>query len=105
MRTSHCTGLVRVIAARAPDSWLIKMTEWIISDLKNVLLNITSRGSTIILEELLNRRGLEGSQDALEDVVECLVTKLLEEEEDGGLPLLVRAALHPVGHLLLVWLL
>ena len=55
MRTSHCTGLVRVIATRAPDSWLIKMTEWIISDLKNVLLNITSRGSTIILEELLSK--------------------------------------------------
>ena len=50
-----CTGLVRVIAARAPDSWLIKATKWIISDLKNVLLNITSRGPTIILEELFSK--------------------------------------------------
>ena len=55
MRTSHCTGLVRVIAARAPEDWLIKMTKWIISDLQNVLLNITSRGPTIILEELFSK--------------------------------------------------
>ena len=55
MRTSHCTGLVRVIAATAQDEWLIKMTNWMISDLENVLLNITSGGPTVILEELFSK--------------------------------------------------
>ena len=50
---------VRVIAARAPDHLLIKMTEWIISDLKDVLLNITSRGPAIILEELISKLSLK----------------------------------------------
>ena len=38
-----------------------------------------------------------------------LIVKLVEEEEDeggdGGPPLVVRAAVHPTGHLFLVWLL
>ena len=40
-----------------------------------------------------------------------LIAKLMEEEEvegrggDGGVPLLVRAAVDPAGHQLLVWLL
>ena len=55
MRTSHCTGLVRVLAATAPDDWLVKMTKWIISDLENVILNITSRGPTVILEEVFSK--------------------------------------------------
>ena len=54
-RFSHCTGLVRVLAARAPDDWLIKMSNWIISDLENVLLNIISGGPTVILEELFSK--------------------------------------------------
>ena len=33
-----------------------------------------------------------------------LIARLTEEEEDGGAPLLVRAALDPVGHLVVVWL-
>ena len=55
MRTSHCTGLVRVLAATAPDDWLVKMTKWIISDLENVILNITSEGPTVILEEVFSK--------------------------------------------------
>ena len=38
-----------------------------------------------------------------------LIVKLVEKEEDGGgdggPPLVVRAAVHPTGHLFLVWLL
>lgn len=37
--------------------------------------------------------------------MESLISKLLDEEEDGGPPLLVTAALHPVGHQILVLLL
>ena len=55
LRTSHCSGLVRAIAASAPDDWLIKMTNWIISDLQDVLLNTTSRGPAVILEELFSK--------------------------------------------------
>ena len=55
IRTSHCTGLVRVIAATSPDDWLVMMTNWILSDLENVILNITSAGPTVILEELLSK--------------------------------------------------
>ena len=55
IRTSHCVGLVRLIAERASDGWLIEMTKWIISDLKNVLLNITSPGPAVILEELFSK--------------------------------------------------
>ena len=33
-----------------------------------------------------------------------LIARLTEEEEDGEAPLLVRAALDPVGHLVVVWL-
>ena len=55
MRTSHCVGLVRLIAERASDDWLIEMTKWIISNLKNVLLNITSPGPAVILEELFSK--------------------------------------------------
>ena len=32
------------------------------------------------------------------------MAKLIEEEEDGGTPLLVKAAVDPVGHLVVVWL-
>ena len=42
---------------------------------------------------------------ALEDVMRSLIAKLVEEEGDGGPPLLVKAAVHPTGHLFLVWLL
>ena len=55
IRTSHCVGLVRLIAERASDDWLVKVTKWIISDLKNVLLNITSRCPIVILEELFSK--------------------------------------------------
>ena len=55
MRTSHCTGLVRAIAATAPDDWVVKMTKWIISDIENVILNITSGGPIVILEELFSK--------------------------------------------------
>ena len=33
-----------------------------------------------------------------------LIARLTEQEEDGGAPLLVRAAVDPVGHLVVVWL-
>ena len=33
-----------------------------------------------------------------------LIVKLMEKEEGGGVPLVVRAALDPVGHLVVVWL-
>ena len=55
IRTSHCVGLVRLIAERASDDWLIEMTKWIISNLKNVLLTITSPGPAVILEELFSK--------------------------------------------------
>ena len=55
LRTSHCSGLVRVIAASATDNWLIKMANWIISNLQDVLLNIASRGPSVILEELFSK--------------------------------------------------
>ena len=113
IRTSHCVGLVRLIAEKASDSWLIDMAKWIISNLKNVLLNINSPGPAVILEELFSksyqmsyklqiiftadRRGLEGCKEAL-------MAKLILVEEDGGTPLLVRAAVDPVGHLVVVWL-
>ena len=55
IRTSHCVGLVRLIAERASDEWLVKVTKWIISDLKNFLLNIASRCPIVILEELFSK--------------------------------------------------
>ena len=48
------------------------------------------------------RRSLDGSKEALEEVVRSLIVKLIEE--DGGAPLVVRAAVHAVGHQPLVWL-
>ena len=33
-----------------------------------------------------------------------LVAKLVEEDGGGGPPLVVRAAVHPTGHLVVVWL-
>ena len=33
-----------------------------------------------------------------------LIVKLMEKEKEGGVPLVVRAALDPVGHLVVVWL-
>ena len=51
-----------------------------------------------------DRRGLEGRKEGLEEVVRSLILKLIEEEEEGGLPLVVRAALDPVAHQVVVWL-
>ena len=48
------------------------------------------------------RRTLNGSKEALDEVMRSLIVKLTEEEEDGGAPLLVRAAVDPVGHLAVV---
>ena len=50
------------------------------------------------------RRTLNGSKEALDEVMRSLIVKLTEEEEDGGAPLLVRAAVDPVGHLAVVCL-
>ena len=52
----------------------------------------------------VDRRGLEGRKEGLEEVVRSLILKLIQEEEEGGLPLVVRAALDPVGHLVVIWL-
>ena len=49
------------------------------------------------------RRTWDGSKEALDEVMRSLIVKLTEEEEeDGGAPLLVRAAVDPVGHLAVV---
>ena len=62
IRTSHCVGLVRLIAERASDDWLVKVTKLIISDLKNVLLNIASRCPMVILEELFSKLPMQCPQ-------------------------------------------
>ena len=107
MRTSHCVGLVRLIAEKASDSWLIDMAKWIISNLKNVLLNITSPGPAVILEELFSksyqmsyklqiiftadRRGLEGCKEAL-------MAKLILVEEDLNYNFALRVLLTIANH-------
>ena len=68
IRTPHCIGLVRVIAERASDDWLVKMTRWIIADLKNLILNIASIGPTIILEELISKLPM-----SLQSLNKCLL--------------------------------
>jgi len=99
MMTSHCIGVLEVICQKSEDSDLLKLTDWIISNLSLVIsTEAASQASCEVLQEMLRRQEVGG--------LRSLVTKLVEEQDgDGGLPLLVRAAQDSAGHNLVVSLL
>ena len=101
MVTSHCIGLIEVICKKAEDDDLIKLVSWITSNLNLVISTkeASSASSEVVVE--LIRRAVRGGE--LESSLRSLIQEVVQEEGEG-VPLLVRAAQEPAGHILILWL-
>ena len=120
MTTRHCIGLIEVIAEKCQDDQLMKITNWILSDLSLVISSeVAGQAFSVVLQKLFSkfspspspsshltsvRRRQDCSSEELRSEVLSLIDQLVEVDGSEELPPLVRASSEAGGHLFVLML-